>query len=247
MSYRQPFTGDYPITQGYGVVIPNVTYKNRPHSGIDYGCPTGTPILASNDGVIKYSAYDPTGYGKYIIIQHDDGNATLYAHLSSREVSEGQTVRQGDIIGYSGQTGYSTGPHLHFEARKQWNSYSSHFDPMTLPLQNFADAPVVSSGEVLDKEPINNTPGIPKPKFEPVEAGICVVVCDLANVRCHCDMNRIISQLHKGKQIHVDGTVTMFRGLPYRKYYDTDKQCFLMIAEHDPYDQIIINVDPYCE
>ena len=239
MSYRQPFTGDYPITQGYGVVIPNVTYKNRPHSGIDYGCPTGTPILASNDGIIKYSAYDPTGYGKYIIIQHEDGNATLYGHLSSRAVIENARISQGDIIGYSGQTGYSTGPHLHFEARKQWNSWSSHFDPMTLPLQNFADA-VSDEGSGGDAtiEPIPQV-------FEAVEAGVCVVVCDVANVRCHCDMSRVISQLKRGKQIHVDGTVTVYNGLPYRKYYDTEKQCFLMIAEHDPNCQIIMNVDPY--
>lgn len=134
MSYRQPFKGDYPITQAYGVVIPGVTYKNRPHSGIDYGCPKGTPILASNDGVVVFSDFDNSGFGHLVTIQHNDGNATLYAHLSSRSVVLRQKVQQGEVIGYSGSTGNSTGPHLHFEARRQWNKWDSHFDPMLLPL-----------------------------------------------------------------------------------------------------------------
>ena len=139
VSYRQPFTGDYPITQRYGELIPGVTYKDRPHTGIDYGCPEGTPILASADGIVQYSDFDKTGYGKMVIILHYDNQATLYAHLSSRNVVIMQKVKQGDVIGYSGNTGNSFGPHLHFEARHKWNDWKSHFDPMDLPLRNVID------------------------------------------------------------------------------------------------------------
>ena len=139
ITYRQPFKGEYPITQDYGVIIPGVTYKNRPHSGIDYGCPSSTEILAAADGVVKLSTYDSDGYGKYVIIQHSDGNATLYAHLCGRNVTENQKVKQGDVIGWSGNTGNSTGPHLHFEARRKWGDWDSHFDPRDLPLMSFDD------------------------------------------------------------------------------------------------------------
>ena len=138
--FRQPFKGDYPITQEYGVVIPGVTYNNKPHTGIDYGCPEGTDVYASADGVVKYAEFDKTGFGNTIIIRHNNGKATLYAHLSKIFAYVGQTVKQGNAIGLSGSTGNTTGPHLHFEARAQWNDWRSHFDPMDLPLMNFSDA-----------------------------------------------------------------------------------------------------------
>lgn len=151
--YRQPFTGDYPITQPYGMIVPGVTYKDKPHTGIDYGCPEGTPVLASADGVVQYCGNDPAGYGKHVIILHNDNKATLYAHLSDRNVVLRQKVKQGDVIGHSGNTGCSTGPHLHFEARKVWNDWRSHQDPVTfLPLMNFADVPVNAEGGIRNAE-----------------------------------------------------------------------------------------------
>lgn len=135
MTYRQPFSGDYPITQNYGETI---TDPNG-HTGIDYGCPVNTPILASNDGLIVFCGWNNTGYGNMVIIQHNDGQSTLYAHLTQCACFLKQKVQQGDVIGYSGNTGNSTGSHLHFEARKKWDDYKSHFDPMLLPLMNFAD------------------------------------------------------------------------------------------------------------
>ena len=116
IQYRQPFEGTYPITQGYGEVIPGVTYKGQPHTGLDYACPTGTPILASADGVVIAAQWHDS-YGYYVKIQHNDTFATLYGHCSSIAVSVGQTVSQGQTIGYVGSTGNSTGPHLHFEVR----------------------------------------------------------------------------------------------------------------------------------
>ena len=135
-SYRQPFSGDYPITQKYGEQI-----TSSFHTGIDYGCPVNTPILASNDGLIVFCGWDTTGYGNMVIIQHNDGQSTLYAHLTNWTCFLRQKVQQGDVIGYSGSTGNSTGPHLHFEARHVWSDYKTHFDPMLLPLMTFADIP----------------------------------------------------------------------------------------------------------
>ena len=133
-TYRQPFKAEWPVTQGYGE-----KYTSSFHTGIDYGCPLNTPILASADGVVVFAAWESTGYGNAVIIQHDDGRATLYAHLSDISVSVGTTVRQGTLLGHSGSTGNSTGPHLHFEARTKWWNYNTHFDPMTLPLMTVAD------------------------------------------------------------------------------------------------------------
>jgi len=138
MNYRQPFRGTYPITQRYGEHIDGITVGGK-HTGIDYACPVGTPILASADGQVMFAGSDPTGYGLCVIIRHNDGNATLYAHLSRLLVKGWQTVKQSDVIAESGNTGKSTGPHLHFEARKSWAVTDSHFDPMLLPLQSFAD------------------------------------------------------------------------------------------------------------
>ncbi len=90
------------------------------HTGIDYAMAFGTPILASNSGKVIYSGWYG-GYGKVVIIDHGSctgaPTTTLYAHMSRQNVSAGQYVNQGDIIGYVGSTGYSTGPHVHFEVR----------------------------------------------------------------------------------------------------------------------------------
>ena len=140
MVYRQPFHGDYPITQRYGEIIPGVTVNNLPHTGIDYGCPKGTEILASADGTVMAAGWDLTGYGFCVILRHPDGRATLYAHLDSISVDRYAEVKQGEVIGISGATGKVTGPHLHFEARTVWNSYTSHFDPLDLPLTSVDDS-----------------------------------------------------------------------------------------------------------
>ena len=125
-AYRLPLEANYPISQGYGETITNP----KGHTGIDYACPEGTPVLASAEGIIVFAGWDSTGYGNCVVIQHNDNNASLYAHLSRICVVLRQKVEQGQIIGYSGNTGNSTGPHLHFETRSNWKDSKSHFDPM---------------------------------------------------------------------------------------------------------------------
>jgi murein DD-endopeptidase MepM/ murein hydrolase activator NlpD len=88
------------------------------HSGIDLAAPRGTPIKSSEGGVVIYSGWYG-GYGKVVIVDHSKGFSTLYAHLDKIAVSVGEKLRQGDVVGYEGATGYATGPHLHFEVRQQ--------------------------------------------------------------------------------------------------------------------------------
>ena len=94
-------------------------YNGKGHNGMDFGASTGTPLEAALAGVIQGTGNTDRfagcySYGKWILIKHGNGLATLYAHLSEIAVSPGQQVSTGDVIGYSGNTGFSTGPHLHF-------------------------------------------------------------------------------------------------------------------------------------
>lgn len=139
ITYRQPFRGSWPISQKYGEKITDP----KGHSGIDYVCPEGTEVLASADGTVMRVAYAATGYGNYVIIRHEREIGTVYAHLKTSMVIIGDKVKQGDIIGLSGNTGNSTGPHLHFEARSNWSDYTKHFDPQLLPLICVDDAAAI--------------------------------------------------------------------------------------------------------
>ena len=86
------------------------------HAGEDIGAPSGTPILAADSGTVILAGVNG-GYGNCVMISHGNGRVTLYGHMSSIAVSNGASVTQGDVIGYVGSTGLSTGPHLHFEVR----------------------------------------------------------------------------------------------------------------------------------
>ena len=91
-----------------------VLKKRRPHYGTDFGAPTGTPVRAVGDGVIKTAGWNG-GHGRFIKIDHNGPYASSYSHLSRIAVKNGERVRQGQVIGYVGSTGMSTGPHLHYQ------------------------------------------------------------------------------------------------------------------------------------
>ncbi len=93
----------------------------RWHYGTDLKCKVGDPIFAAFDGIVRITQYDGGGYGNYILIRHSNGLETLYGHLSKTQVEVGQIVKAGEIIGLGGNTGRSTGPHLHYEVRYQGN------------------------------------------------------------------------------------------------------------------------------
>ncbi|MFH1048077.1 MAG: peptidoglycan DD-metalloendopeptidase family protein [Patescibacteria group bacterium] len=105
------------ITQGYGPTLITGFYNDayKFHNGIDLAAYYGAPIRAALDGIVVASGSNGKyAYGDWLAIRHSNGLTTLYAHLSAKAVSVGQTVSQGQIIGYEGSTGYVTGPHLHF-------------------------------------------------------------------------------------------------------------------------------------
>jgi murein DD-endopeptidase MepM/ murein hydrolase activator NlpD len=107
---------DGPVTASFGERIDPFNGEGAFHSGVDIGSSYGTPIIAPADGVITF-ADQLGGYGKAIMIDHGNGISTRYGHLSGFAVTAGQAVHRGDVIGYIGVSGRSTGPHLHYEVR----------------------------------------------------------------------------------------------------------------------------------
>jgi murein DD-endopeptidase MepM/ murein hydrolase activator NlpD len=112
---------DWPVDEARmtrGFSLDPTGKRRRPHLGIDLAAPKGTRILAAHDGLVVYAGKDFKGFGKMILIEGKNQWATLYAHLTKALVSEGDVVRQGDLIGQMGRTGRASGVHLHFEIRK---------------------------------------------------------------------------------------------------------------------------------
>jgi murein DD-endopeptidase MepM/ murein hydrolase activator NlpD len=112
---RMPLEGAQ-LTSGYGMRTHPVLGGRRQHSGIDLAAPTGTPVYATADGIIGRADWY-SSYGLYISINHGASMETRYAHLSRLAVAAGDNIKKGDLIGYVGSTGRSTGPHLHYEVR----------------------------------------------------------------------------------------------------------------------------------
>lgn len=135
--FMWPLSGYTTLSSLFGPRIHPVTGKPGNHTGIDIPAPKGTSILASRGGVVitsKMGSGNDWSYGNYVVISHGDGTSTLYAHMNSRAVKEGDVVKQGQTIGYVGTTGRSTGYHLHFEVRKNGSRVDpvDYFPSMTL-------------------------------------------------------------------------------------------------------------------
>jgi murein DD-endopeptidase MepM/ murein hydrolase activator NlpD len=187
-----PVTG--PITQLFGVDPEFYKRFGFPgHNGIDYGIPNGTSVRAAAAGTVAMVAFENGGYGNYVKLSHVDGSRpyyTYYAHLSSAAVSAGQKVRAGMAIGFSNNSGASTGPHLHFGLRIDGQNppYKGYVDPLPF---------FVTTGDTDEPAPIDQFPDavtLPDLPFE--------VTFETLNVRNGPGVEfSIIGQLTRGAKI----------------------------------------------
>ena len=123
------------VTSGFGNRIHPLLGYQKAHEGVDYGAPTGTPVWAVGDGTVRQAGWNG-GCGKSVTLRHRNGLETVYCHLSGVAVSAGKPVSQKQVIGYVGQTGMATGPHLHYAVRKN----GSFVNPLRLEIPR--DAPI---------------------------------------------------------------------------------------------------------
>jgi murein DD-endopeptidase MepM/ murein hydrolase activator NlpD len=114
-------------TSGFSMRLHPIFQTMRAHQGVDYAAPTGTPAQSVGDGVVAFAGVQG-GYGNMVIVNHGGNHSTVYAHLSRIQVKKGQTVQKGQVVGAVGSTGWSTGPHLHFEFRVN----GVHVDPQKI-------------------------------------------------------------------------------------------------------------------
>lgn len=113
----RPITSSARMSSGFGYRIHPVTGKTQFHKGMDFAAPIGTPIYATGNGVVTFSGWG-TGYGRYVEVDHGNGTVTRYAHTSANYVNVGDTVYANQQIAAVGNTGRSTGAHLHYEVRQ---------------------------------------------------------------------------------------------------------------------------------
>lgn len=183
MSLFYPLPQTFPITQRYGENPGNYNRWNlKAHNGIDFAAPSGTPVLAAADGWVEKSELDESGYGNYVQIRHiARGLRSVYAHLSRLDVKAGTAVRAGQVVGLSGSTGNSTGPHLHFEVRKdgqEKNGYGGAIDPSwLLDWPGAIETPAVPAGKVrvtASRLNLRLAPGLDQPIVGSLPAGVTV-------------------------------------------------------------------------
>lgn len=114
------------IASGFGYRIDPVYKTRKMHEGLDFSAPQGTPIYATADGTIKLAGNTGNGYGNHVVINHGYGYETLYGHMVRVKARPGQRIKRGEVIGWIGSTGKSTGPHLHYEVHR----YGRPVDPV---------------------------------------------------------------------------------------------------------------------
>ena len=162
---RKPFDGEFPITQRFGEKITDPAG----HTGIDYALYLGTPVLAAFPGKVSRVAYLNSGYGTHVIIDHEGGLQTVYAHHSQVNVKTNMTVSAGQMIGQSGNTGNSTGPHLHFEVRR----FGTAVDPEDL-LYEDRNAGSDERRVCVPLLYVRSGPGTEYPIVDSLKQGACV-------------------------------------------------------------------------
>lgn len=106
------------IASGFGSRIDPVYKVSKFHEGLDFTAPQGTPIYATADGKVKEARFDESGFGNHVVINHGYGYETLYGHMVRIKARAGQSVKRGEVVGWVGNTGKSTGPHCHYEVHK---------------------------------------------------------------------------------------------------------------------------------
>lgn len=134
--YCIPFIGKFKITSAYGMrgAIAGTTHTSANfHSGVDFGCPADTKLVACTNGTVSAAGSSGSGYGIYVKLTGDDGNTIIYGHLHKAVVSAGQKVVKGQLIGYSDNTGNSSGNHLHFEIRPKSGGTGAYGSTNPLP------------------------------------------------------------------------------------------------------------------
>ena len=119
------------MRDGFGLRRHPILGYTKMHTGVDWAAPTGTPIYAAGNGVVEKAGWE-SGYGKFVLLRHNNGYETAYGHMSAfaRGLDEGTRVRQGQVIGFVGSTGLSTGSHVHYEIRVN----GRFVDPMRIKL-----------------------------------------------------------------------------------------------------------------
>lgn len=194
------------------------------HNGIDIACPIGTPVMTVAVGKIKKTGIEPNGFGIYIVITHLDDSETIYAHLSSVVSHEvGKEFRAGEVIAYSGNTGNSTGPHLHFGYRpknyNKSNGYCGYEDPKPYLMESLIP-------ELAIPEPIQQPTGKAR------------IVCDEANVRSAPGFSGLyIKSAYKGEEYQPTGNNEISGGLTWR---EVKFEMIGWIAEKDGFGNVIL-------
>lgn len=126
--FAWPVPSSNRITSDYGWRSSPIFGGSEFHKGIDIGASGGAAIVAADSGVVLLSYYS-SSFGNTVVVNHGSDIMTLYAHMSSRAVSAGQTVARGQTLGGVGSTGWSTGNHLHFQVTNRGDIYNGHVDP----------------------------------------------------------------------------------------------------------------------
>jgi murein DD-endopeptidase MepM/ murein hydrolase activator NlpD len=132
------------LMDGFGHRSDPFSGEGAMHTGVDISAPMGTGVKATADGIVIHANWY-FGYGRCVIVDHGNGYQTLYGHLSSVDVIEGQEIRQNEVVGRVGNSGHSTGPHLHYEVRV-------HSTPVN-PYRFLAQASAMKSGGLVNEFP----------------------------------------------------------------------------------------------